>query len=64
MNMGIGEKNKITLTRKKSKIDMWFLDKDKWFIEVRKGNQEFMIIEKDLEEFLDYYARQGYLHQN
>ena len=33
--IGIGNKNKITLTKRSSKVNFWYEDSDRWFINIQ-----------------------------
>ena len=54
--IGIGEKNKITLFRKSTKVDLWWEDKDKWFcnLKEKRESQSRWVTEKDLDSYLSF----------
>jgi hypothetical protein len=60
--IGVGKTNKLTLVKKKSKIDLWWEDSDKWFCNIlsSKEKESNWIIEKDLVNHLKEYINNDY----
>jgi len=60
--IGIGNKNKITLTKRSSKVNFWYEDSDRWFINIQTNTDDYSswIIPKDLERRIEIYIDKGY----
>jgi len=61
--IGVGEKNKATIYKTRSKVELWWESKDKWFCNIKTKNEDesYWVIEKDLHHHLNFaYLNNGY----
>ena len=65
--IGVGKTNSIDLSKRNSKVKLWWDDRDKWFCNIlyRNETEPFMVTEKDLEHHIDFnYLQDNFKYKN